>query len=327
MIFGSLFVFTILSEARILVVGALTRELTVKPGETYRGVIILKNASEQPEQMKIYQTDYLFFADGRNIYGEPGKLARSNATWLTFNPSRVTVPPKSEVPIHYTLKVPRNKPVSQSKEAKASGEKSQSNEERASRGKSANRESKVPKTSNNQSQSDEKKTSRDKSPGSKSNASANELLPGTYWSMLMVESLPKGHPEVEGAEADQVGVGVLQVTRYGIQIATHIGAGGTREIKFRQRKLLAKEGKRFLQIDLENTGERWLNPKVWSELYDQKGGLVGRFDSGAKKRLYPGTSVRHRLDLSKVPKGKYKALVVADDGGKDVWGAQYNLKF
>jgi len=281
MILGSLSVFPILSEARILVVGGLTRELTVKPSETHKGVIILKNPTEEPEQVKIYQTDYLFFADGRNIYGEPGKLERSNANWLTFNPSRVTVPPKSEVSIHYTLKIPEKQSVSTSTKPKTSEKKSQNDKKKTPNDKPSNSESKSTKTSNNQSQNAEKETSDDKSPDGKSKKPANKPLTGTYWSMLMVESLPKGHPETDGALNDKVGVGVLQVTRYGVQIATHIGDSGKRKVKFLKSKLFTKEGKRFLQIDLENIGERWLNPIMWAELYDKKGGLIGRFESGA----------------------------------------------
>jgi len=328
MIFSCLLVFSALSEAGISIVGGLTREVTVKPGETYDGVVILRNTIEQPSQVKIYQTDYLFFADGRNIYGEPGKLQRSNANWLTFNPSRVTVPPKSEVPIHYPMKVPLKVPEPQSlnseqKASETSDNKSQSGEQKTPDDKSSSSKSEVSETSDDKSQSDEQKA-----PGDKIESETPVLVPltGTYWSMLMVELLPESHPEAEGAPEGKVGVGILQVMRYGVQFVTHIGDSGSRKIKFLSSKLVAQEGKRLLQIDIENIGERWVKPIVWVELYDEKGALIGRFES-AEKRIYPGTSVRHLIDLTEVPEGKYKALIVADSGGKDVWGAQYTLKF
>jgi len=44
-------------------------------------------------------------------------------------------------------------------------------------------------------------------------------------------------------------------------------------------------------------------------------------------RIYPGTSVRHKIDLSSLPGGKYMALVVADNGDEYIFGAQYTLEF
>ena len=81
-----------------------------------------------------------------------------------------------------------------------------------------------------------------------------------------------------------------------------------------------------MQVDIENTGQRWLRPYLWAELYDDTGRYIGRFENG-RKRIYPGTSVRYKVDLSDVPKGIYKALVVADCGGDYVFGAERTLKF
>ena len=69
------------SVAGVSVTSGLTYEKEAQVGETCRGVIQLRNTGEDPQEVKIYQTDYLFFCDGRNIYGEPGKDSRSNADW------------------------------------------------------------------------------------------------------------------------------------------------------------------------------------------------------------------------------------------------------
>jgi hypothetical protein len=119
-------------------------------------------------------------------------------------------------------------------------------------------------------------------------------------------------------------MGLETKVRYGIQIVTNVGAAGTPRIKFLEKKLLTGEDKIILQMDLENTGERWLSPRVWVELYDGRGTLVGRFQGG-KKRIFPGCSVRHKVDLSGVAPGKYKALVVVDNGDQYVFGAKYDL--
>jgi hypothetical protein len=122
-------------------------------------------------------------------------------------------------------------------------------------------------------------------------------------------------------------MGIRQTIRYGIQIATHIAQTGTKKINFMDTKLLPNEnGKRILQVDVENTGELWIRPEVYVELFDDKGVSKGKFP-GVRYRLYPGTSIRQMIDLSSVGSGTYKAIVVVDAGGEDVYGAEYTLKF
>lgn len=243
-------------------VGELSHEKNAQIDETYQGTIFISNNDNKPQEVKIYQTDYLFFYDGTDIYGEPGKDLRSNANWITFSPHRLIIPPKNTSVVNYTVNVPDDK-----------------------------------------------------------------SLVGTYWSMLMVEGISKSAPETVTGEEGKVQLGIRTVTRYGIQMVTHIGNTGNRELKFVEAKLLTKEGGgRILQIDLENTGERWLVPLSRAELYDEDGNYIGSFDS-PKMRIYPGTSVRHKIDLSSLSGGKYKVLVVADNEDEYVFGAQYTLKF
>jgi type II secretory pathway component GspD/PulD (secretin) len=79
-----------------------------------------------------------------------------------------------------------------------------------------------------------------------------------------------------------------------------------------------------LVVDVENTGERWLRGSMWAELYDSEGKHVGKYDGG-KQRMYPGTSVRFSADLVGIQTSSYKALIVIDCGGDDVFGANVNL--
>ena len=53
---------------------------------------------------------------------------------------------------------------------------------------------------------------------------------------------------------------------------------------------------------------------------------MGRFEAG-RMGIYPGCSARFRIDLSGLPAGRYKAIVVADCGDENVFGAQYDLEF
>lgn len=156
--------------------------------------------------------------------------------------------------------------------------------------------------------------------------SANKTLKGTYWSILMVEVIPKASPESGRTSNDAVRYGLTQVFRYGVQMITHVGDTGIRRLKFSNPELLKDENKRVLQIDIENNGERYLQPSLWTKLYDEKGTYIDKFEGGTS-RTYPGTSVRFKTDLSKVMPGNYKAMVVADCGGDDIFGATYSLKF
>lgn len=254
------------AAAQISVVGELSNDKDARPGEKYEGAVSVRNDSNEPQEVKVYQTDYMFFRDGTNTYGEPGTVPRSNAKWITFSPSFVTVPPLSTVTISYSVDVPQDTPAMK--------------------------------------------------------------LVGSYWSMLMVEGIAKGSAE-SAAQQDpkKTQMGIRQTIRYGIQIATHIAETGTKKINFVDAKLIPDEkGKRYLQVDLENTGELWIRPEVYVELFDDQGASKGKF-SGVRYRMYPGTSVRQMIDLTSAAAGSYKALVVVDAGGEDVYGAEYTLKF
>ena len=257
------FCFSILSttKAGVSIIGGLSHEKRAKPGEFYKGSILIKNNSAEPEEIKVYQTDYRFCFDGSNNYGPPGKSERSNANWLSFNPHRLTIRPGDILTVNYTAKVPDD-----------------------------------------------------------------PNLVGTYWSMLMIEGVPKSSPESSQPKKNETQIGITQITRYGVQMITNIGDTGERKLKFLQTKLLREAEKRVLQVDIENIGQRLLRSPLWVELYDDSGGYIGKFDGGGK-HIYPGTSVRYKADLTSVPKGTYKALVVADCGGDYIWGANYDFKF
>ncbi|TFG81179.1 MAG: hypothetical protein E4H20_10360 [Spirochaetales bacterium] len=244
--------------AQIGVVGSLTHEYNVAPGHSYNGIIDIANTSAETQEVKVYQSDLFFYADGTVDYGEPGGLPRSNARWMSLSPRQLLIPPRESATVHYIIQVPDD-----------------------------------------------------------------ATLTGTFWSLLMVEPIPLASPESTRPGA-KPGVGVNQVLRYGIQIVTQVGESGTRQVKFSQLKLVAENGKRSLLADVENTGERWLKGSFNLDLYDSNGGFVGRFES-VQQRMYPRTSVRYSVDLVGVANGSYKALIVVDCGGDDVFGVNVNL--
>jgi hypothetical protein len=93
-------------QAQIALVSSSVIERQAKPGEHFEGTLLIRNASRAPQEARIYQTAYAFFADGRTNYGAPGSLARSNASWVRFSPDHVVVPAGATVPVSYSVSVP-----------------------------------------------------------------------------------------------------------------------------------------------------------------------------------------------------------------------------
>lgn len=250
---------------QLSVIGELSQDRDARPGETYEGIIVVKNDTDEPQEAKVYQTDYLFYFNGTNDYGEPGTTSRSNARWVTFSPASLVVPPQSSMAVNYTVTVPMDL--------------------------------------------------------------KGQPLAGSYWSMLMIEGIGKGSAESTlPRDPTKTQMGIQQTIRYGIQLATHIPQTGEKKIHFVNAQLVTKDdGGKFLQVDIENTGDIGIRPEVYVELFDESGASVGRYE-GHRYRLYPGTSVRQMINLSKAPQGEFRALVVVDTGGDDVFGAQYTIK-
>lgn len=148
-------------------------------------------------------------------------------------------------------------------------------------------------------------------------------LPGSYWSVLMVEPLEEDDP-LAGARA-QPGLSIRQVVRYGVQLITELGGGGRSSVAFDRPDLRRGDDGRFgLAVNLVNDGERAVRPKVYAEVYGADGALLGRVD-GADTRLYPGTSTRQQFAFPTLPGGHYQVVVMADGGGQDVFAVRYNF--
>lgn len=247
-------------KADVTVLGGLTHEITAEPGDRTEGAIELANNGDEIVYVDIYQTDYLFFADGRTIYGDPGGDLRSNASWISYGTTRVAIPAGGTVAVSYEMAVPDSIQLS-----------------------------------------------------------------GSYWSVVMIEPVADASASVSRGKTGEASVGVRTIVRYAVQIITNIGDTGNSSIEVTDKKLVTENGMTVLRMDFENNGERWLSPSVWADLYGSDGTYVGRFESG-RKRVFPGCSVRHHLDLTGVAGGNYTALMIVDNGDDHVFGANYELR-
>jgi hypothetical protein len=109
---GALLLVPVMARGQISVLSSTVEEHEAAKGETYSGRIVISNTSNTPQAVRIYQTDYKFNADGTNAYDDPGTTPRSNATWVTPQTQRVVVPPRSEVTVPYSVKVPTSDSLS-----------------------------------------------------------------------------------------------------------------------------------------------------------------------------------------------------------------------
>lgn len=98
--------FPTLSQASLVLENGLTEERTMQPGEQHQGSLRLRNTDPTPVEIKVYQTDYSFSADGSTSYGKPGQLPRSNARWLSLSGEQYVIPPGGQIVIDYSLHVP-----------------------------------------------------------------------------------------------------------------------------------------------------------------------------------------------------------------------------
>jgi hypothetical protein len=250
------------AAAQIALSSSAVEERSAAPGTSYEGTFRVRNTSNRPQEIKVYQTDYAFSADGRTTFGEPGSGPRSNARWLSMSPARLTLAPNAEGTVSFRVAVPQG----------------------AAR--------------------------------------------GSFWSMVMVEPIAAGSDESAQRPASRrAEMAVRTVTRFGVQVVTHLADEGERTLAFAPpRASVAAGGAKALEVDIRNTGDRAYRPTLRLELFDAEGRPAGKVES-VRGLVYPGTSVRQRFELGRIPAGSYDALVVADTGDDAVFGARYRVTF
>ncbi|MCF7929185.1 MAG: hypothetical protein K9L68_10335 [Spirochaetales bacterium] len=243
--------------AQISISNGLAHTKETGSGESYGGVIRIKNQGIENERVKLYLSDYLYYADGRNEYREAGSHDRSNAPWIRLGKEEVSIAPGKEQEVAYTVHVP---------------------------------------------------------PGGD--------LTGSFWSLVMVQSITQS---ILNPDLDEDSVGVNAGVRFGVQIITNIGQSGTRSLDFTNTAIHKGEEYSTLSVYIANTGERKLSAFPYIDVYHSTGNYAGRLES-RRRGIFPGTSIRVRFPLEGLETGSYKAQVVADCGGNDLFGAVYSIK-
>lgn len=94
------------AHAQIAVIGSTVEEHEAAPGQRYEGTIVVRNLTNKPQPVRIYQTDYRFFANGTSHFDSAGSQLRSNASWVRPSAASITIPPSTDVNVTYTVNVP-----------------------------------------------------------------------------------------------------------------------------------------------------------------------------------------------------------------------------
>nr|WP_321354382.1 hypothetical protein [uncultured Draconibacterium sp.] len=97
-----------LSYANIVVLNGLTHEDEVEVGSNYRGAIQVQNTGTEAQSVKVYQRDYWYSFSGESRHDEAGTLARSNADWIKYTPTLLTLQPNEMAMIDFEVNVPDN---------------------------------------------------------------------------------------------------------------------------------------------------------------------------------------------------------------------------
>ena len=136
---------------------------------------------------------------------------------------------------------------------------------------------------------------------------------GTFWGCVVIAEAPRALPGAEG-------VGVNVVTEYVVQVVTHVGEPRrTLELG----AALFKDGKVLLEVS--NPGDFSVRPKLWVEVRDEAGELVGRY-LGEERTVYPGNATRFEADLSKLGPGSYHGRAFLDAGRRgELWRKDFSF--
>ena len=94
------------ASARLVIVGETVHRSTGAPGGEVRGAITVLNRGDQAAEVRVYQTDYQFSANGESQFGSAGSLPRSNASWLKLDTTQAAIPPGGTAEINYQGRVP-----------------------------------------------------------------------------------------------------------------------------------------------------------------------------------------------------------------------------
>jgi len=83
-------------------------KLTLKPGETKTGEIIVQNLGGTKIKIKVYTEDWIYASDGSKTFMKPGSSVYSCSSWIKLDPMNFNLAPKEDKKVKYTITSPSN---------------------------------------------------------------------------------------------------------------------------------------------------------------------------------------------------------------------------
>ncbi|MGG5210627.1 WxL protein host-binding domain-containing protein [Chryseobacterium sp. MIQD13] len=145
---------------------------------------------------------------------------------------------------------------------------------------------------------------------------------GSYWSVIIVEPVEDIKPS-----NDKAGVNITSVVRYAIQVITDYETERAKpDLKFENVKIEKEDGRQTAKIAIANNGNLYCKPTATIEIYNRKTGeRLGSYTS-IQMGLLPQTSKSFHIDISKVPAGQYKAVLIATDEDENAFALNVELE-
>jgi len=81
---------------------------TVSPGETFTDQVMVTNTGDAPIELAVSPVDGLTAPTSGAVYGNRQDPVTKAGTWVSTAPGTVTVPPHAELPVPFTVKVPKD---------------------------------------------------------------------------------------------------------------------------------------------------------------------------------------------------------------------------
>jgi hypothetical protein len=146
-------------------------------------------------------------------------------------------------------------------------------------------------------------------------------LSGTYFSVIFAEA---AEPEPQAPGEAPVGIAIAQRPPLRCPGSRQHGNTGEPKIAFPKARLVTGEKEATLEVEVSNSGDRYIRPMVRLELFREDGSAVTSLQEGPVT-LPPDSAILLRLSLPKLAPGTYQAALVLDGGGAFIFGKRYRF--
>ena len=82
--------------------------VTLKPGDTKDGEILIQNLGDSKIKIKAYTEDWIYASDGSKVFMKPGSSVYSCSTWIKLDPGNFDLASKESKKVKYTITSPSN---------------------------------------------------------------------------------------------------------------------------------------------------------------------------------------------------------------------------